>query len=90
MMLPAMPFLGSHWIWIILLVIVLIIFGPGKLPQIGGAVGNALREFRKATNELKDEVSRASAEPIPPTPPVAEPTAAPRRKKEPAGAPKPS
>jgi sec-independent protein translocase protein TatA len=55
-----MPFIGSHWVWIILLVIVLIIFGPGKLPQIGSAVGSALKEFRKATNELKDEVAKAS------------------------------
>lgn len=57
-----MPFIGNHLVWVILLVIVLIIFGPGKLPQIGSAVGSALKEFRKATNELKDEVSRASTE----------------------------
>ncbi|HVD02125.1 MAG TPA: twin-arginine translocase TatA/TatE family subunit [Candidatus Dormibacteraeota bacterium] len=56
-----MPFLGNHFIWVILLVIVLIIFGPGKLPQIGSAVGSALKEFRKATNELKDEVARTTA-----------------------------
>jgi sec-independent protein translocase protein TatA len=57
-----MPFLGNHLIWVILLVIVLIIFGPGKLPQIGNAVGSALREFRKATNELKDEVARSTSD----------------------------
>jgi sec-independent protein translocase protein TatA len=50
----------THWPWIIALVVVLIIFGPGKLPQIGGAVGTAIKEFRKATTELKDEVSRAT------------------------------
>ena len=68
-----MNFLG-HW-WIIgLLVVVLIIFGPGKLPQIGGAVGTAIKEFRKATTELKDEVTRStSTEPQPPPPaPVVE------------------
>jgi len=55
-----MPILSGQ-IWLILiLVIVLIIFGPGNLPQIGGAVGNALREFRKATDQLKDEVVRAT------------------------------
>ena len=31
----------------IILVIVLIIFGVGRLPQIGGAMGQAIREFRK-------------------------------------------
>jgi sec-independent protein translocase protein TatA len=43
-----MPF-GLHWPEIILiLVIVLIIFGVGKLPQIGGALGKSINEFRKA------------------------------------------
>lgn len=67
-----MPFL-NHWWLIGLLVIVLIVFGPGKLPQIGGAVGQAMREFRKATTELKDEVAKATsheAEPVTPAPPV--------------------
>ena len=33
---------------LIILVVVLIVFGAGKLPQIGGAVGKSIREFRKA------------------------------------------
>jgi sec-independent protein translocase protein TatA len=33
---------------IIILVIVLIIFGPGKLPQIGAGLGKSIREFKKA------------------------------------------
>ena len=49
----------SHWPLILLLVIVLIILGPGKLPQIGGAIGGAIREFRKSTTEVNDEVTRA-------------------------------
>jgi sec-independent protein translocase protein TatA len=36
---------------LVILVIVLIIFGPGKLPALGSGVGNALRNFRKAMNE---------------------------------------
>ena len=64
-----MPFL-NHWWLIGLLVIVLIVFGPGKLPQIGGAVGQAMREFRKATTELKDEVAKATAHESEPTSPV--------------------
>ncbi len=34
---------------IIILVIVIIIFGVGRLPEIGGAVGKAIREFRNST-----------------------------------------
>ena len=39
---------------IIILVIALIIFGPSKLPQIGRAFGNTLKEFKKATKGLVD------------------------------------
>ena len=41
---------------ILLLVIVLIIFGPGKLPDIGNAVGKGIREFRKASTDLEEAV----------------------------------
>jgi sec-independent protein translocase protein TatA len=36
---------------VIILIVVLIIFGPGKLPALGSGVGNALRNFRKAVNQ---------------------------------------
>ena len=53
--------LGQHWIWIVgLLVVVLIIFGPGRLPELGAGLGKAMREFRKATSELGNEVSKAA------------------------------
>lgn len=53
--------LGQHWFWILgLLVIVLIIFGPGRLPELGAGLGKAMREFRKATSELTNEVSRTA------------------------------
>ena len=37
------------WEWIIILVIVFIIFGVGKLPEIGGALGKSIREFRESS-----------------------------------------
>jgi sec-independent protein translocase protein TatA len=43
------------WEWAILLVIVLIVFGVGKLPQIGGALGQSIREFRQASKEDEKE-----------------------------------
>lgn len=52
-----------HPLWIVaLLVVVLIVFGPGKLPELGGAIGKGLREFRKATSELTSEVTKAATE----------------------------
>ncbi len=40
---------------IIILVIILIIFGVGKLPEIGGGMGKAIRSFRQATKEPEKE-----------------------------------
>ena len=39
----------------LILLIVLIIFGVGKLPQVGGAIGRSIREFRKASRADNDE-----------------------------------
>jgi sec-independent protein translocase protein TatA len=36
---------------LIILVIILIIFGAGKLPEIGGALGRGIKNFKKATRE---------------------------------------
>ena len=53
-----MPF---HPLWlVVILAVVLIIFGPGRLPELGGAVGKAMKEFRKATSELTQEVTTAA------------------------------
>ena len=40
---------------IVILVIVLVMFGAGKLPEIGGALGKSIRNFKKAS-EGKDEI----------------------------------
>jgi TatA/E family protein of Tat protein translocase len=40
---------------IIILILGLVILGPGKLPQVGGAVGKTIREFRKASTESDAE-----------------------------------
>ncbi len=39
---------------LIILVIVLIIFGAGKLPEIGGALGRSIKNFKKATREPEE------------------------------------
>jgi len=39
---------------VLILVLVMIIFGVGKLPEIGGAIGKGLREFRKAQSEVEE------------------------------------
>jgi len=46
-------FQPSHLI--IILVIALIIFGPGKLSEVGGSLGKAVRGFKKAMSDQPDE-----------------------------------
>jgi sec-independent protein translocase protein TatA len=58
-----MGFVGGHWYLIlIILVIVLIIWGPGKLPDVGAGMGRAIREFRKASSETRDTFMNATTE----------------------------
>ncbi len=39
---------------IIILVIALLVLGPGKLPEVGAAFGKTIREFRKASSDIQD------------------------------------
>ena len=40
---------------LLLIVLALIIFGPGKLPDVGRSVGRAINEFRRASTEISRE-----------------------------------
>ena len=42
---------------ILILVIVLIVVGPGKLPELARSLGTSVREFKKATSEMRQEIS---------------------------------
>ena len=57
------------WELVILLIIVVVIFGAGRLSQIGGALGKSVREFRSAVQDDK----AAIAEPEAPVAPIAAP-----------------
>ena len=48
------------WEVVIVLVVVLIIFGGKKIPELARGLGQGLREFKKATHEIKDEVENAT------------------------------
>lgn len=52
---------------IIILALVLILFGAKKLPELAKGLGQGIKEFKKATKEVTDEVSNAMDET--PTPP---------------------
>ncbi|NYE56780.1 twin-arginine translocase TatA/TatE family subunit [Carboxydothermus ferrireducens] len=53
---------GFGWQELLLvLVIALIIFGPSKLPELGKAFGQTVKEFRKGAKEIQDEIALEEA-----------------------------
>jgi len=44
---------------IVVLLVVIILFGSRKLPEIGSALGKAIREFKKAGKDIQDDVKDA-------------------------------
>ena len=53
---------------LVILIIVLLIFGPSQLPNLARGLGQAMREFRKAQREMNDELTRDDRSPAPPAP----------------------
>lgn len=57
-------FIGNFGPWelALVLLVVLIIVGPGKLPQVGQSMGKALQNFKKAREEKIDDFETSKAE----------------------------
>jgi len=58
-----MPFRMGPWEIGLILLIILIVFGVGRLPQVGGAIGKGLRAFRKAQRGDYDDEEEKEPEP---------------------------
>ncbi len=59
-----MPFKMGPWEIALILVIILIVFGVGKLPQVGSAIGKGIRSFKKSSageDEEEEEKSKKTA-----------------------------
>ena len=69
-----MPNIGAPEL-IIILVIALLILGPGKLPEVGKSIGASIREFRKASTDVQDSM-QVDTSPMPAPAPAAAPVAA--------------
>jgi sec-independent protein translocase protein TatA len=50
------------WEIVLILAIVLILFGAKKIPELAKGLGTGIREFKKATREVTDEIQNASTE----------------------------
>ncbi|HMB16465.1 MAG TPA: twin-arginine translocase TatA/TatE family subunit [Pelovirga sp.] len=49
---------------LIILVLVMIVFGAGKLPQVGSALGKGLRNFKKGVNDGEEEIEEGDIEEV--------------------------
>jgi sec-independent protein translocase protein TatA len=50
---------------IVILVVALLVFGPGKLPEIGGALGKGIKDFKKAIENKSDDAEAQQPGPKP-------------------------
>ena len=74
---PMFAFLG--WPEIIgILIIVLVLFGAKKVPELMKGLGSGIKEFKKASREVQDEVQRAIDDDEPPPSRPAAPTPTPK------------
>jgi len=48
------------WEVILILAVILVLFGAKKLPELAKGLGQGIKEFKKATNEVTSEIQRAS------------------------------
>ena len=62
MIVPAMLFSPGPWELGILLVIIMMFFGVGKLPQVGKTLGNSLRAFKEAQKTPPIDVTESTEE----------------------------
>ena len=59
MMTPVLAQFGSPSQWLIFLLVVLVVFGARRLPEIARNLGRSLGEFRKARREFEEELMKA-------------------------------
>ena len=52
-------FLGG-WEWVIVIMAVLLLFGAKKIPELAKGLGTGIKEFKKATREVTDEIQNAA------------------------------
>ena len=77
--LAIIPGVTGGWELLLILALVLLLFGPKRLPEIAEAMGKSIRKFKSATNKATEDVKREiddvarEARAAEPTPPPADP-----------------
>jgi sec-independent protein translocase protein TatA len=62
-----MPFNLGVTELIVIMVILLLVFGAKRLPEIGSSMGKSIREFKKSIREVKDSIDETPDEGMPPS-----------------------
>ena len=83
---PAMPFGIGIWELLILLLVLLLVFGPKRLPEMGKQLGKGMREFKESVSgdskdDDEDQQTLPPAEPVVPAAPPA-PAASEQRERD--------
>ncbi len=70
---PFLAFLGTSEI-VVIGIVILVLFGAKKVPELMKGVGTGIKEFKKASRDVQDEFQRSIDEPPTPPPAVRKPT----------------
>lgn len=66
----------SAWAIVVLVIVVLLLFGANKLPEIAGSIGKSMKVFKKEVKELREDETPPTTPPATPAAPPAAPPAA--------------
>jgi sec-independent protein translocase protein TatA len=76
------PFGIGIWELLILLLVLLLVFGPKRLPEMGRQLGKGMREFKDSVSGGKDDSSAEEYAELPPAEPESTTTATPSRERD--------
>jgi len=65
---PMLAGIFGGWEIVLILAVVLLLFGAKKLPELDKGLGTGIKEFKKATREVTDEIQQAGTDTPAPTP----------------------
>ena len=58
------------WELVLILAVVLMLFGAKKLPELARGLGTGIKEFKKATRDVTEDLQRSMDDDVPPAPPA--------------------
>ena len=56
--------MSGHWEWFLIFLVILLLFGGRKIPEVARGLGKAIREFNKARDDVRDAIEEGDAEKV--------------------------